>query len=216
MTKEEFRHIRQSYGYSRIDFAKELGYSYSSLNQAENGVGRSLSSNLINRVNAFTKTHVIEFDLRQSSLGVPELYIKKIHTLNTPAPDKIDSSELARDLMLAIFPDLPYLAEERVYMIGIDVKCNLIGISEIAHGGRAICLVDTAQVITRALLMGAYGIILVHNHPSKDTAPSDADTAITRIIKNGIKNIRIEFSDHIIIGGDRYYSFDTETDILED
>ena len=54
---------------------------------------------------------------------------------------------------------------------------------------------------------GAVSIILVHNHPSGDCTPSSDDIDLTlRTIEAG-KNLGVELLDHVILGGDTYYSF---------
>ncbi len=56
------------------------------------------------------------------------------------------------------------------------------------------------EVIRRALELSATALILVHNHPSGDPAPSSADVRMTREISDAAKGIGIIVHDHIIIG----------------
>jgi DNA repair protein RadC len=63
-------------------------------------------------------------------------------------------------------------------------------------------------VITR----GAYGFILLHNHPSGDPSPSRADEIVTRQVVEAAKLMQVCFLDHVIIGRPSpgraaYYSF---------
>ena len=55
-----------------------------------------------------------------------------------------------------------------------------------------------------AILAGATALVVAHNHPSGDLAPSAADVQITRVLREAAKIIDIEFTDHVIVG-------DTET-----
>lgn len=64
----------------------------------------------------------------------------------------------------------------------------------------------------KALLCGAVSIIVVHNHPSGDAAPSKEDINVTKRIKKAGEVIGIGLLDHIIIG-DGYYSF-LENDLI--
>jgi DNA repair protein RadC len=50
-------------------------------------------------------------------------------------------------------------------------------------------------------------MVLCHNHPSGNLMPSSADIQITKNIKAAGKILEIEIIDHIIIGGNKYYSF---------
>lgn len=70
------------------------------------------------------------------------------------------------------------------------------------------CLVCNREIFIRALLSGAVNIILCHNHPSGETTPSSEDIKITKAVSEAGKLIGITLLDHIIIGGDSYYSFD--------
>jgi DNA repair protein RadC len=63
------------------------------------------------------------------------------------------------------------------------------------------------EVVKRALELGASAIILVHNHPSGDPAPSKADIEMTRQIQAAAKALKIELHDHLVIGNGRHASF---------
>lgn len=63
------------------------------------------------------------------------------------------------------------------------------------------------EIVKRALEHGAGAIILVHNHPVGDTAPSDADIAITKKIIEALATVSITVHDHVIVGPVGHYSF---------
>jgi DNA repair protein RadC len=56
------------------------------------------------------------------------------------------------------------------------------------------------EIVKRALELGASAIILVHNHPSGDPAPSRADISMTRDVADAAKALRIAVHDHVIVG----------------
>ena len=60
--------------------------------------------------------------------------------------------------------------------------------------------VHVREVIRRAIDLGSAAIILVHNHPSGDPAPSRADIEITRTIAEAGKRLGISVHDHLIVG----------------
>lgn len=62
------------------------------------------------------------------------------------------------------------------------------------------------EVVKRALEVAASAIILVHNHPSGDPTPSNADIQMTRTIIEVAKPLGIEVHDHIIVGKDGHAS----------
>ncbi len=67
--------------------------------------------------------------------------------------------------------------------------------------------VYTREVVKRALEVGASAIIMVHNHPSGDPAPSKGDIAMTREVLDACKKLDISVHDHIIMGKHGHSSF---------
>src|ERR1700744_2570860 len=63
------------------------------------------------------------------------------------------------------------------------------------------------EIVRRALEVGATAIILVHNHPSGDPTPSNADGQMTLEIAKAAKPLGIEVLDHIIVGRQGHTSF---------
>jgi DNA repair protein RadC len=62
------------------------------------------------------------------------------------------------------------------------------------------------SIIKKALNLEASAIILVHNHPSRSAKPSVSDVVLTKQLVNATKELDIKLLDHIIIGGDEYFS----------
>src|SRR5690606_25931657 len=63
------------------------------------------------------------------------------------------------------------------------------------------------EVVRRALELGASAIILAHNHPSGDIAPSQADIDITRQVVEAAKALSVAVHDHLIVGESGHFSF---------
>ncbi len=63
------------------------------------------------------------------------------------------------------------------------------------------------EVVKRALELNASALILVHNHPSGDPTPSNADVEMTRQIVDTAKPLGIEVHDHLVVGKGRHASF---------
>lgn len=66
------------------------------------------------------------------------------------------------------------------------------------------------EIVKRALDLGATALIMVHNHPSGDSTPSDADIQMTRQVIEAAKPFDIVIHDHLIITRNGYTSFKTE------
>jgi len=106
----------------------------------------------------------------------------------------------------------PYLRDyekEFFFVILLDIKNKPIDNIEISKGSINSTVVDPKEIIKYATLKSASSIILVHNHPSGETIPSDDDIELTNQIKKACEIVGIKVLDHIIIGKnfDDTYSF---------
>lgn len=100
-------------------------------------------------------------------------------------------------------------AEEYVYMLAFDAKCNPLGVFELGHGSVNACILNPREIFQRALICGAVNIVIAHNHPSHDTTSSkDDDVAASKISEAG-KLMKIQLVDFIIIGNG-YFSYAEE------
>jgi DNA repair protein RadC len=89
---------------------------------------------------------------------------------------------------------------ETLQVLLLNTRYKLIRVEEISQGTRDTLLVDPGAIFKRAIEAGASAIVLVHNHPSGDPAPSDADIKTTRDLIRAGKLLKIEVLDHVIIG----------------
>lgn len=99
---------------------------------------------------------------------------------------------------------------EVVGAIFLSASGEIIGISEISTGTINSSLFNARDFITRALLCNAVSMIVWHNHPSGSIEPSDSDIKSTKTLEKACKLMQIRLLNHIILGADDYYSFDTE------
>lgn len=97
----------------------------------------------------------------------------------------------------------------REYFIALllDGKNRIMLEEQISEGSLNQSLVHPREVFCRAVKESAAAVILVHNHPSGDPAPSREDREITRRLKEGGELLGIRVLDHIIIGDGSYLSF---------
>jgi DNA repair protein RadC len=96
---------------------------------------------------------------------------------------------------------------EQFRILFLDRKNVLIADEEQARGTVDHVPVYPREVVKRALELNASAIILVHNHPSGDPTPSQADIAMTRQIEETGRMLGISLHDHIIVGRSREVSF---------
>ena len=83
------------------------------------------------------------------------------------------------------------LPEEYVYMICKDNKGRLIGFFEVSHGTINASACDPRSIYQKALLCNAASIVVVHNHPSGDSTPSQDDVNAYERIKEAGKILGI-------------------------
>lgn len=97
-------------------------------------------------------------------------------------------------------------AEEYVYMLAMNTKGRALGVFEVSHGtvNQSIC--SPRDIFIKALLCGAVRIILVHNHPSGDPAPSTEDITMYKRLREVGDLLDIKILDSIIVGNE-YFSF---------
>jgi DNA repair protein RadC len=102
--------------------------------------------------------------------------------------------------------DMAHLTIERVRVLYLNSKNGLI-LDEIASEGSIDqSAIYIREVLRRAMDVGAAAVILVHNHPSGDSAPSRQDILMTREIADAGKKLGIAVHDHVIIGKDGFSS----------
>ena len=97
------------------------------------------------------------------------------------------------------FTDLADYPEEHVYVLFLNTKQNIVGYTEVGIGGRAAVQVEISAVFRNAILLGANGIVLAHNHPSGDPTPSSDDINLTNRVAKAGKIIGVQLFDHIIL-----------------
>jgi DNA repair protein RadC len=102
---------------------------------------------------------------------------------------------------------LRHRTTECVMLACLDGKGSILSEKIISEGGANSSLFLPREIFIEALKSGAVNIILLHNHPSGDPKPSEADWKVTKdIVEIGYK-IDIPVLDHIVIGDGTYVSF---------
>lgn len=102
--------------------------------------------------------------------------------------------------------DMVHHAIERFRVLHLNTKNMLIRDEVMSEGSIDQAAVHVREVIRRALELGSASIILIHNHPSGDPAPSRADIQITRQIEGAGKPLGIAVHDHLIMGAHGHVS----------
>jgi len=94
------------------------------------------------------------------------------------------------------------------------VKHRPIAYHLVSRGTLDACLVHAREVFRAAIAGGAAAIIVAHNHPSGDPAPSADDCTLTRRLSEGGELLGIPVLDHVVLGRDGRYSSFRELGLL--
>ncbi len=121
-----------------------------------------------------------------------------------PEIKKITSSN---DAYKQFYPLMADLNHEETWALIMDRSNKVVSTMQVSRGGISGTVVDIRLILREAINHYASGIILGHNHPSGNCTPSAQDTAITRKLKEAAKWMDINLFDHIIVCGEKYYSF---------
>ena len=90
--------------------------------------------------------------------------------------------------------------KEALVVLVLNTRKRIIGHNLVALGSLDTCPVVPLSVFRPVIVAAGSSLVLVHNHPSGDPAPSDADIKVTRDLLRAGQLLKIEVVDHIIIG----------------
>lgn len=103
--------------------------------------------------------------------------------------------------------DLRYAEQEQLHVLFLNTRNKLLKEKLMFQGTVNASLVSPREIFMEALKCRAVRMVLVHNHPSGDAAPSPEDIRMTRRIYKTGEMLGIQLLDHIIIGDHCYSSF---------
>lgn len=91
-------------------------------------------------------------------------------------------------------------AKEHMIVILLNTRYYPIGWNLVSIGSLNEAICHPREMLRPAVASGAYAMIMMHNHPSGDPSPSQADQSLTRRIAEGAELLQIKLLDHIIVG----------------
>ncbi len=115
----------------------------------------------------------------------------------------LSSSETVKSYLCARLRACP---REAFHVLFLDKKNQLIADERMSEGTVDHAPVYPREVVRRALELSASALVLAHNHPSGDPAPSQADIEMTRQVMAAAKALQIAVHDHLIVGADHVAS----------
>ncbi|MBL7857691.1 MAG: DNA repair protein RadC [Cyclobacteriaceae bacterium] len=127
--------------------------------------------------------------------------------LDTDEKPKISSSKDVYEYLKSDLLDLPH---EEFWVLLLNRANRVIRENQISQGGVTGTVADPKIIFKMALEELASGIILAHNHPSGNLTASQADIDLTKKLKESGKLLEIQVLDHLILAGQKYFSFADE------
>lgn len=117
---------------------------------------------------------------------------------------KILSSADAFDILR---PHLSDIHHEEVWVLLLNQAGSMLRCHRVSSGGMTGAIVDPKRVLRLVLEHAATRFILAHNHPSGALQPSQQDIQLTMKLKQAAELMDMRLTDHLIVGGQRYFSF---------
>ncbi len=111
-----------------------------------------------------------------------------------------------KDVAHLVQSEMQLLDQEQLRVLVLNTKNQVLAISTISSGTVNQSQVRPAEVFRPAIRANAPSIIVVHNHPSGDPAPSKEDVSVTRELVSAGRLLDVEVLDHIVIGLGRFVS----------
>lgn len=157
----------------------------------------SAAPHRLQRVKGVGEAVVIELKLVEAAAG----RLMRAKVLNQPV---LSSWNALLDYCQTV---MAHRETEQFRILFLDRKNVLVADEEQAKGTVDHVPVYPREVVKRALELNASAIILVHNHPSGDPTPSEADISMTLQVQDAAQVLGITLHDHLIIGKSRELSF---------
>lgn len=132
---------------------------------------------------------VSEADILQMAQQLAMSRLSKGHTLAEP-----------RHVFRHLQTLLQYHEYEVFALLLLDTKHRVICFRELFRGTLDVANVHPREVMKIALEHNAAAVILVHNHPSCDPEPSQADRTLTTTLKNALNMVGTRVLDHVVVG----------------
>ncbi len=121
--------------------------------------------------------------------------------------ETVAGSEEAYRFLKPRLRDLPH---EVFAAIFLSQKHGVLAYRELFRGSISSSTVHPREVVKAALRENAAAVILAHNHPSGHVAPSPDDLRLTEQLRAVLSQIDVRVLDHLIVGGNGYFSFSRE------
>ncbi len=126
--------------------------------------------------------------------------------LSVRAAQKLEKIEGPEDVARYAMPSLRYQQKEHFLVMLLDVRNRILAMPTISVGNLTSSIAHPREIFREAIRHSAAGIILIHNHPSGDPAPSREDIQLTKQMIKAGEIMGIPVLDHVIVANDNFIS----------
>ncbi len=111
--------------------------------------------------------------------------------------ERIDSPERVFQLLGL---EMRILSKESLRVVLLDTRYQLMRVEEVSRGTVNESIAHPRDIFAPVFTSAAFAFVLVHNHPSGDPAPSEADRHLTTQLGKASKLLQVQLLDHVILG----------------
>lgn len=204
---------------------KALNYGISSLNNQElialilkSGSKTSsvfeIADSLLAKANGFSNLLTLNFEELVQIKGIKKAkaleilaileVAKRLATIDQVKEEEITSPNKMIDWLRF---NIGFSDIEEFLVVYINRRGKVLKSEVLFKGSKDSSIVAIDEVLRKALLLKASGIVVCHNHPSGKVDPSNQDLIVTSNLKKACEMMSIKLLDHIIISKNAYYSF---------
>ena len=115
-------------------------------------------------------------------------------------PSEKPTIRSAEDIFALVGAEMAFLENEHLRVVLLNTRHQVKGVKEIYRGSVHSAVVRVAEVFQDAVREKCSGLIVVHNHPTGDPAPSAEDVSLTKQLVEAGRLLNIEVVDHVVIG----------------
>ena len=137
-------------------------------------------------------------------------YEIRVQRLNeTPDAPNISTPEEAVLYWTNVVTAMPWFIPDREVCVALTLNTQhrVTGHHLVSVGTLNETVVHSREVFRAAVALNAYGVVLMHNHPSSGVEPSEADRRMTKRMVSAAEILQIKLLDHVIVSGTSWFSF---------
>lgn len=210
-TSERPRERLRDYGAQALSTAELLAIVLRSGSSGENVV--ALATRLLVRFEGLPGLARASFAELQQERGIGEAKAAEVRAalelgirLAAARPDERPIITTSADVANLLMTEMALLEQESLRTLLLSTRNAVMATHEVVRGSVNAAQVRVAEVLREAVRQNAAAIIVVHNHPSGDPAPSADDVAVTREIVAAGRLLGVDVLDHVVLGHGRFVS----------